>query len=92
MHGNDVRANKGGISLNNASDNRLEANDASESEGTGISLEAMSFSNVLLNNISSTNDGDGIYVGDETSGGAGMWIEGNTTNKNKGYGIFVPKV
>ena len=87
-----MRANKGGISLNNASNNHIEANDASESEGTGISLEAMSTTNKLLKNISSTNDGDGIYVGDETSGGAGMWIEGNTTSNNKGYGIFVPKV
>ena len=32
------RANKGGIALSNSSDNRLEANNASESEGTGIAL------------------------------------------------------
>ena len=84
VHGNDVRTNKGGISLENSSDNRLEANDASESEGTGISLEALSVSNVLLNNISSNNDGDGIYVGDETSGGSGMWIEGNSDQQQQG--------
>ena len=47
---------------------------------------------MLVGNISSNNDGDGIYVGDEAAGGSGMLIEGNTTNNNKGYGIFVPKV
>jgi parallel beta-helix repeat protein len=89
---NDVRTNKGGISLNNSSGNHLESNDASESMGTGISLEALSIDNVILDNDSSSNDGDGIYAGDETSSGSGMWIEGNRTNNNKGYGIFVPKV
>ncbi len=92
VRGNDVRANKGGISLMGSSHNHIELNDASESEGTGISLEALSLDNVLLRNTSSTNDGDGIYVGDETSGGSGMTVDGNTTNNNKGYGIFVPKV
>jgi CSLREA domain-containing protein len=89
---NDVRANKGGLSLTSSSRNRIEGNDASESEGTGISLEASSFSNVLLNNTSSNNDGDGIYVGDETPADGGMWLEGNRTHNNKGYGIYVSKV
>ena len=52
-----------------SSGNRIEGNDASESEGTGISLEALSLSNILISNTSSNNDGDGIYIGDETSGG-----------------------
>ena len=67
-------------------------NDASESEGDGIALESQSHSNVILKNISNMNDGDGIYVGDETSGGSGILIESNHTHDNKGYGIFVPKV
>jgi parallel beta-helix repeat protein len=92
VRGNDVRGNKGGITLKAASGNRIEENDASESESTGIALEALSLSNVLLRNTSSSNEGDGIYVGDETAGSSGTLIEGNVTNDNKGYGIFVPKV
>jgi CSLREA domain-containing protein len=89
---NDLTLNKGGISLKNSSDNRIELNDASESEGTGIDLQAMSIGNDLIRNISSNNDGDGIYVGDEVPGTSGILLDGNTTNNNKGYGIFVPKV
>ena len=68
----------------------IELNDASESEGDGMSIAAVSFA-TILRNISSMNDGDGIYVGDETPGGSGILIEGNHTHDNKGYGIFVPK-
>jgi CSLREA domain-containing protein len=92
IRGNDFTANKAGISLKNSSDNVIEENDASGSEGDGITLEAQSVNNDLIRNISSRNIGDGIYVGDETSGDAGMWIEGNVTSNNQGYGIFVPKV
>jgi parallel beta-helix repeat protein len=92
VRGNDVRTNKGGIRLKASSDNRLEYNDASDSEDTGIALESLSLANVLLGNTSSDNDGDGIYVGDETSGSEGMRIERNVTNNNKGHGIRVSKV
>ena len=88
---NDLRGNKGGISLKASSGNRLEGNDASNSESTGISLEAQSFSNVLRDNESSANIGDGIYVGDEAPAGSGSVIEGNSTSSNIGYGIYVPK-
>ena len=90
--GNDLRNNKGGISLSNSTGNHLEDNDASDSDGTGVSLLSMSTGNVLLKNISSHNDGDGFYIGDETAPGNGNVVEGNTANNNKGYGIFVPKV
>ena len=92
IRGNDVRQNKAGISLKAASGNLIEQNDASESEGDGIGLQALSLSNTVRENISNLNDGDGIYVGDETSGGSGMLIESNQAHDNKGYGIFVPKV
>ncbi|HEV2950788.1 MAG TPA: right-handed parallel beta-helix repeat-containing protein, partial [Actinomycetota bacterium] len=92
IRGNDVRQNKGGISRTAATGNTIEANDASESEGDGINLQALSHSNTVLRNISNMNDGTGIYIGDETSGGSGMLLEGNETSNNKGYGIFVPKV
>jgi parallel beta-helix repeat protein len=91
IRGNDVRANKSGITLKSATGNAIEANDASDSESTGISLEAQSFGNDLVRNQSSNNDGDGIYVGDEAPAGTGMLIEGNVTNNNKSYGIQVPK-
>ncbi|HEV2951439.1 MAG TPA: right-handed parallel beta-helix repeat-containing protein, partial [Actinomycetota bacterium] len=90
--GNDVTANKSGIDLTTSSGNRLEANDASDSGSTGISVASLSLSNVLLKNESSNNDGDGIYIGDETTGGSGSWVEGNIVNNNKGFGIFISKV
>ena len=92
IRGNDVRQNKAGIALKAATGNIIEENDASESEGDGIGLQSDSHSNVLRKNISNLNDGDGIYVGDETSGGSGILVEANHTHDNKGYGIFVPKV
>ena len=91
VKGNDLRTNKSGINLKESSGNRFENNDASESESTGISLESHSFSNELVGNESSNNDGDGIYVGDESPVGAGTLLEGNTTNNNKTHGIVVSK-
>ena len=88
---NDLRSNKSGISLKQSSGNRLEGNDASNSESTGIALESLSLSNELIGNTSNANDGDGIYVGDEAPGGSGTQIEDNTASNNKGYGIYVPK-
>src|ERR671914_1854591 len=91
VRGNDLRTNKSGIDLKSSAGNRLELNDASDSESTGISLEADSFDNKLIRNQSSNNDGDGIYVGIEAPAGTGMLIEGNVTNNNKGYGIVAAK-
>ena len=90
--GNDVSANKSGIELVHSSNNRLEENNASDSGSTGISIASLSLTNVLLKNESSNNDGDGIYIGDETTGGSGSWLEGNTVNNNKGFGIYISKV
>ncbi|SDU18316.1 parallel beta-helix repeat (two copies) [Jiangella alkaliphila] len=91
IRGNEVSGNKGGVSLKESTGNRIEANDASNSESTGITLEAQSLSNVLLDNVSSNNDGGGIYIGDETPAGQGTLVEGNTTNGNKGTGIQASK-
>ena len=69
----------------------LEANNASDSESTGISLESESYSNDLIRNESSHNDGEGIYIGIEAAAGSGMLLEGNRTDNNKGYGLYVSK-
>jgi parallel beta-helix repeat protein len=84
--------NKYGIKVEHSRDTRLEQNDASESEGTGIEVSDLSFENVIVRNNSSGNDGAGIVVSDEAGAGSGSIIERNRTNNNKGYGIFVPKV
>ena len=89
--GNDLRSNKSGIHLKSSSGNVLEANNASDSESTGISLESESYSNDLIRNESSHNDGEGIYIGIEAAAGSGMLLEGNRTDNNKGYGMYVSK-
>ena len=91
IKGNDVRGNKGGISLKNSTGNTIEANNTSNSDGTGISLESQSFANVIVNNISNNNVGGGIYIGDETPAGQGTLVQGNTTNGNKEAGIKATK-
>ena len=91
VHGNDLRANMAGILLANSSNNRIESNDASDSEGTGISTGDSSESNQLIGNISSNNTGAGISVSDEVAGSAGTLIEGNQTHNNNSYGIVISK-
>ncbi|HEV2951147.1 MAG TPA: right-handed parallel beta-helix repeat-containing protein, partial [Actinomycetota bacterium] len=91
IRGNEVSGNKGGVSLRESVGNTIESNDASDSDSTGITLESQSFSNVLLNNVSSNNVGGGIYIGDETPAGQGTLVQGNTTNSNKGEGIKASK-
>ena len=92
VRGNDVRTNKYGILVNHSRETRIEYNDASESEGTGIEVSDLSFNNTIVRNISGHNDGTGIVVSDEAGAGTGSLIEHNRTNNNKNYGIFVPKV
>ena len=92
VKGNDVTDNKGGISLKGATHSRIEGNIANESDGDGIGLEGLSLNNELIGNEASHNLGDGIYVGDESSGSSGILIEDNETHDNKGYGIVVTKV
>jgi CSLREA domain-containing protein len=91
VRGNNVHANTGGIVLQNAGNNRIEANDASQSNGDGISVGALSLSNQVVGNISSYNNGAGISVTDEVASTSGTLIEGNTTSNNTSYGIQVSK-
>ncbi|HEX7255365.1 MAG TPA: right-handed parallel beta-helix repeat-containing protein [Gaiellaceae bacterium] len=91
VRGNEVSGNKGGLTLNGASGNVIESNNAGESDGTGITLQSQSFNNVLRANTSSNNTGAGIYISDETPAGQGTLVEGNTTNANNGMGIQASK-
>ena len=79
--------------LNNASDNRLVFNNASESEGTGIAVSDLSREQRGRSATPrATTTATASYVGDEVGGGSGTLIERNITNNNKSYGIHVPKV
>ncbi len=89
---NDLRSNSGGIQLLNSTGNRIEANDASEGGGTGISLEALSLGNVVVGNIASANDSEGIYIGDPAPPGLGNLIDANIASNNAADGITVNDV
>ena len=89
---NDLSGNKSGIDLASASRNLIEGNDTSGSDGTGISLQAMSLGNDLLENTADDNNGNGIYVGDPAGIGSGNVIDGNTVNNNASSGIAVTDV
>jgi CSLREA domain-containing protein len=91
VRGNDLRGNKAGIELMNSSNNRIESNEASDSEGNGISTGDNSLSNQIIGNNSSNNTGAGISVNGEVAGDAGTLIEGNQTHNNNSYGIVVAK-
>ena len=92
VRGNDVRQNKAGISLKASSGNRSSRTTRASPRATASRSRRCRRATRCVRNISNLNDGDGIYVGDETSGGSGVLIEANQTHDNKGYGIFVPKV
>jgi parallel beta-helix repeat protein len=91
VRGNEVSGNKGGVSLRQSIGNLIEANDASDSDSTGIVIASQSLNNIVRANESSDNVGGGIYIGDETPSGQGTLVEGNTTNGNKGMGIQASK-
>jgi parallel beta-helix repeat protein len=57
-----VRFNKGGgIGLDDADGNRLQSNNASNTERTGIELKD-AFANILALNLATANKARGIYV------------------------------
>jgi CSLREA domain-containing protein len=89
VRGNDARFNAGGIELSDSTDNRIEANDASSSNGTGLSVEGLSTGNVIVLNTASGNSGDGISVDATAPAGSGNLIDRNTANSNSGDGISV---
>ncbi|MGQ0576199.1 MAG: right-handed parallel beta-helix repeat-containing protein [Pseudonocardia sp.] len=89
---NDLSGNKTGIEMIAASRNRIESNDASRSDGVGISLQALSLGNDLVLNTSSSNSGNGIYVGDAAGAGSGNVLDRNTANNNGSTGIAVTDI
>jgi parallel beta-helix repeat protein len=91
VRGNDLRGNKAGIELTVSSNNRIESNNVSNSEGNGIAASDLSMSNQIIGNISNDNQGAGISVNGEVPGDSGTLIEGNQTHNNDSYGIHVPK-
>jgi parallel beta-helix repeat protein len=94
VSGNDVRFNPGGISLENSSGNRIEANDASGSLGAGISAGSGSLLNEIVSNTIVAGRAAGISVEGEAVDSVGNpipgnVIEGNTANQNLANGISV---
>ncbi len=59
---NDVRFNSGGIELQDANDNRIELNHVSGNSGAGIAIDGISLRNVVIQNMASSNNGEGIAV------------------------------
>jgi large repetitive protein len=86
---NDVRLNPSGIKLQGATGNRLEANNASDTTGSGITLELASLDNDIVLNTASNNTTHGIYVAGVANPILGNLIEGNTTHNNGGNGVHV---
>ena len=83
--GNDVRCNKGGIALKHSSDNRHRGQRRQRVRGRPASRSSRCRSTTSsCSNISSHNDGDGIYVGDETAGGSGIVDRGQHDEQQQG--------
>ncbi len=89
---NDLRFNAGGIELGGSSGNRVEANLASETAGTGIEVGDGSLRNVFIGNEANANDGAGIAVGAAAPAGEGNLVDGNTADDNATNGIEVTAV
>jgi parallel beta-helix repeat protein len=91
LRGNDVRYNPGGIDLEDSSRNLVEANDASQTMGTGIEIGSTSFENRILLNTANDNGARGLYIEAEAPLGMGNLIQGNTANANGSDGIYLAK-
>ena len=92
VRGNDVRFNSGGIEMSASTGNRIEGNDASETDGVGIEIGDMSTGNVVVQNLANGNQAGGISVEVFASPGSGNLLDRNTTNDNTGDGIYVGDV
>jgi CSLREA domain-containing protein len=86
---NDVRGNSGGIELQDVNDTRIEMNNVSGNSGAGIEINGVSLRNTIVQNIASSNNGEGISIGDPAPVGAGSLISGNVANNNGGGGFFI---
>ncbi|MBK9053060.1 MAG: right-handed parallel beta-helix repeat-containing protein [Chloroflexi bacterium] len=87
VYGNDVRFNTGGIALSAASNNQIEANNAS-SGGLGIETGDSAYNNDIVLNMVSNNDAGGIAIEGTAPAGYGNLIDRNTAHNNGGDGIF----
>ncbi|MCL4858862.1 MAG: right-handed parallel beta-helix repeat-containing protein, partial [Caldilineaceae bacterium] len=92
VYGNDVRFNNGGVELSGASNNRIEANNASSTDGVGIEVGDFSESNVIVLNLTNNNAAGGISIGGTAPAGYGNLIDRNTANNNSDTGIAVEGV
>jgi large repetitive protein len=88
---NDVRLNPGGLLLMATTGSRVESNVVTDNLGRGVELSGSSFGNTLLLNMVATNNGQGIYVGDEATDQPGNTLDRNTVNGNAGDGIHLAK-
>ena len=88
VRGNDLTSSGAGIEVSESNGNRIEFNNAGSTLGSGISLE-LSFDNEVVDNIASSNGGDGIEIGDTAPIGQSNLIERNTADANGGDGIIV---
>jgi parallel beta-helix repeat protein len=91
---NDLRFNAGGVEMNAASDNLIEANNASYTTGTGIEIGDHSLGNGIVLNIASFNGSEGIAVEAEVepgSGELGNLLDRNIAHANQSRGISVNK-
>ncbi|MGH9192454.1 MAG: right-handed parallel beta-helix repeat-containing protein [Acidimicrobiales bacterium] len=92
VQGNDVRFNSGGIEMDASTGNRVEANNASETNGTGIEVGDASVGNVFVQNTASANEAGGISVETFAAPGSGNLLDRNVANANTGDGIDVGNV
>ncbi|MFI5617889.1 right-handed parallel beta-helix repeat-containing protein [Streptomyces sp. NPDC051567] len=88
--GNDVSRNTGGIELSSSNNNLIQSNIASNTTGHGITL-GLSLNNNLQLNQANHNGSGGIHIVGDAAPGTGNHLVRNTTNANKGDGIFVSK-
>jgi len=80
VRGNDLRFNTGGIQLDASTGNLIEANNASETDGTGIELGGDSLENIIRLNLANGNSANGIAIGDYAPAGEGNLIDNNTAS------------
>jgi len=86
---NTITRTGSGIALEESSGNRIEANIASSSTGSGIEVGGASFDNDVLLNIANSNVGSGIEIDTEGLVGPGNLLDGNTASGNGDDGISV---
>jgi parallel beta-helix repeat protein len=87
--GNDLRFNAGGVELLDSTENRIEANVASESAGSGVAVEGASLRNAIVRNVSNGNASFGVTVIGVVAPEDGNLLLGNQTNGNASGGIQV---